>query len=197
MYSITYVLVHMQRKRKKSFKGFAFFVCVNHVGQKTVYAAAKNNVSWDIEELLGWPCLLFLFTFPLCEFGPVWNLELPNLKVKEAVFLPYFPAYEMTLTFDTILDKPHLATTQVAIAYFKSNTSKDKDTMGPLFFVKDTAADVACEQALRLGEKIARRGKGKGKRGLFTFPSPQFPARLKACSKATGDMIWLDVFLEV
>ena len=103
----------------------------------------------------------------------------------------------MTLTFDTILDKPHLATTQVAIAYFKSNTSKDKDTMRPLFFVKDTAADVACEQALRLGEKIARRGKGKGKRGLFTFPSPQFPARLKACSKATGDMIWLDVFLEV
>ena len=69
--------------------------------------------------------------------------------------------------------------------------------MRPLFFVKDTVGDVACEQALRLGKKIARRGKGKGKRGLFTFPSPQFPARLKACSKATGDVIWLDVFLEV
>ena len=67
--SITYVLVHMQRKRK-----------------------------------------LFLLKFPLSEFGPVWNLELPNLEVKAAVFLPYFPAYEMTLTFDTILDKPHLAT---------------------------------------------------------------------------------------
>ena len=176
MYSITYVLVHMQRKRKKSFKGFAFFVCVNHVGQKTVYAAAKNNVSWDIEELLGWPCLLFLFTFPLCEFGPVWNLELPNLKVKEAVFLPYFPAYEMTLTFDTILDKPHLATTQVAIAYFKSNTSKDKDTMRPLFFVKDTAGDVACEQALCLREKKSRgEGRERGKEAFSLFPLPSSP----------------------
>ena len=59
VYSITYVLVHMQRKRKQSFEGFAFFVCVN-VGQKTVYAAPKSNVSSDIEELSGWPCLLFL-----------------------------------------------------------------------------------------------------------------------------------------
>ena len=48
--------------------------------------------------------------FTLCEFGPVWNLELPNLEVKAAVFLPYFPAYEMALTFDTNLDKPYLAT---------------------------------------------------------------------------------------
>ena len=61
--------------------------------------------------------------------------------------------------------------------------------MRPLFFVKDTAGDVACEQALCLGKKIARRGKGKRERGLFAFPSPQFPARLKACSEATGDMI--------
>ena len=53
--------------------------------------------------------LLFLLKFPLSEFGPVWNLELPNLKVKEAVFLSYFPAYEMTSNFDTILDKPRLA----------------------------------------------------------------------------------------
>ena len=67
--------------------------------------------------------------------------------------------------------------------------------MRPLFFVKDTAGDVACEQALCLGkEKIARRGKGKEKRGLFAFPSPQFPAQLKACSQTTGDVIWLDVF---
>ena len=46
-------------------------------------------------------------------------------------------------------------------------------------------------------KKIARRGKGKRERGLFAFPSPQFPARLKACSQATGDVIWLDVLLEV
>ena len=71
-------------------------MCVN-VGQKTVYAAAKSNVFSDIEELLGWPCLLFLLMFSLCEFRPVWNLELPNLEVKAAVFLPYFPAYEITL----------------------------------------------------------------------------------------------------
>ena len=33
------------------------------------------------------------------EFEPVcnWNLELPNLEAKGAVFLPSFPAYEMTL----------------------------------------------------------------------------------------------------
>ena len=37
------------------------------------------------------------------------------------------------------------------------------------------------------GEKIAREGKegGGGERGLFTFPSPQFPARPKACSQAS------------
>ena len=82
MYSITYVLVHIQRKQK--------FL----------------SVSSDIEESFG---LLFLLKFPLSEFGPVWNLELPNLEVKVAVFLPYFPAYEMTSNFDTILDKPRLA----------------------------------------------------------------------------------------
>ena len=81
--SITYVLVHMQRKRKQSFERF-----IRHRG------------------VIG---LLFLLKFPLSEFGPVWNLELPNLEVKEAVFLPYFPAYEMTSNFDTILDKPRLA----------------------------------------------------------------------------------------
>ena len=96
---ITYVVVHMQRKRKQSFEQIAFFLCVN-VGQKTVYAAAKSIASSDIEELLGWPCLLFLLMFTLCEFGPVWNLELPNLEVKPAVFLRYFPAYEMTSNFD-------------------------------------------------------------------------------------------------
>ena len=43
----------------------------------------------------------------------------------------------MTLTFDTNLDKPYLATKenkQVVTAYFKSNTSKGKDTMRPFFF---------------------------------------------------------------
>ena len=77
--------------------------------------------------------------FTLCEFGPVWNLELPNLEVKEAVFLPYFPAYEMTLYFDPNLDKHHLATQenrQVFTAYFKSNTSKGKDTIRPFFLLK-------------------------------------------------------------
>ena len=82
--------------------------------------------------------------FPLhCEFEPVWNLEQPNLKVKPAVFLPYFPAYEMTLNFDTNLDKPHLSTQenrQVVTAYFKSNTSK-RDNMQPLHFVEDAAGD--------------------------------------------------------
>ena len=78
------MLVHIQRKQKQSFERF-----IRHRG------------------VIG---LLFLLKFPLSEFGPVWNLELPNLKVKEAVFLPYFPAYEMTSNFDTILDKPHLAT---------------------------------------------------------------------------------------
>ena len=59
VYGITYVLVHMQRKRKQSFERIAFFVRVN-AGQKTVYAAVKSIASSDIEELLGLPCLLFL-----------------------------------------------------------------------------------------------------------------------------------------
>ena len=57
---------------------------------------------------------------------------LPNLEVKPAVFLPYFPAYEMTLNLDPNLDKRHLATQenrQVVTANFKSNTSKGKDTI--------------------------------------------------------------------
>ena len=55
----------------------------------------------------------------------------------------------MTLKFDTNLDKPHLATQEnrhvVTLTYFKSNTSKDKDTMflyATIFFVEDTAGDV-------------------------------------------------------
>ena len=51
----------------------------------------------------------------------------------------------MTLNFDPNLDKRHLATQenrQVVTAYFKSNTSKGKDTMRPIFFVEDTAGDV-------------------------------------------------------
>ena len=81
------------------------------------------------------PCQLFT----LCEFGPVWNLELPNLEVKPAVFLPYFPAYEMTVNFESNLDKRHLATQenrQVVTAYLKSNPSKGKDTMRPFFLLK-------------------------------------------------------------
>ena len=56
----------------------------------------------------------------------------------------------MTLTFDTNLDKPYLATKenkQVVTAYFKSNTSKGKDTMRPIFFVEDTAGDVKEDDA--------------------------------------------------
>ena len=52
VYGITYVLVHMQRKRKQSFERIAFFVRVN-AGQKTVYAAVKSIASSVIEELLG------------------------------------------------------------------------------------------------------------------------------------------------
>ena len=45
--------------------------------------------------------------------------------------------------------------------------------MRPLFFVKDTAGDVACEQALCLRKKkIARRGKGKGEEAFSLFPLP-------------------------
>ena len=64
VYSITYVLLHRQRKRKESLERTGFFECIN-AGQKTVGAAAKSNVSSDIEELLSWPCLLFLLMFPL------------------------------------------------------------------------------------------------------------------------------------
>ena len=77
----------MQRKRKQSFERF-----IRHRG------------------VIG---LLFLLKFPLSQFEPAWNLELPDLGVKAPVFfffLPYFPAQEMAPNFDTILDKPHLAT---------------------------------------------------------------------------------------
>ena len=144
VYRITYESVHRQRKRKQSLERTGFFLSALMLARK-LSAAAKSNVSSDIEELLGWPCLLFLLMFTLCKFGPVWILELPNLEVKPAVFLPYFPAYEMTVNFDSNLDKRHLATQenrQVVTAYFKSNTSKGKDTMRPFFFVEDTAGDV-------------------------------------------------------
>ena len=69
MYSITYVLVHMQRKRKQSFKRFAFFVCVN-VGQKTVYAAATFHETsrsyWVDLVYSSFSCLLFV---SLDQFG--------------------------------------------------------------------------------------------------------------------------------
>ena len=48
--------------------------------------------------------------------------------------------------------------------------------MRPLFFVKDTVADVACEQALCLGKKIARRGtRGKGGKRPFRFSLSPVP----------------------
>ena len=56
----------------------------------------------------------------------------------------------MTLNFDPNLDKRHLAkqkNRQVITAYFKSNTSKGKDTMRPLFFVEETAGDVKDDDA--------------------------------------------------
>ena len=74
---------------------------------------------------------------------------------------------------------------------------------------------IACEQALCLGKKIARKGRGRGERGfslfplpcspldqrpgpkglstgLFAFPSPLFPARPKACSQAKVAKVHID-----
>ena len=56
----------------------------------------------------------------------------------------------MILNFYPNLDKRHLTTQQnrhVVTAYFKSNTSKGKDTFRPLFFVEDTAGDVKDDDA--------------------------------------------------
>ena len=57
----------------------------------------------------------------------------------------------MTVNFDSNLDKRHLATQenrQVVTAYFKSNTSKGKDTMRPFFVVvEDAAGDVKDDDA--------------------------------------------------
>ena len=40
------------------------------------------------------------------------------------------------------------------------------------------------------GEKSRGEGRERGtEEGFFPFPSPQFPARLKACSQSTGDVI--------
>ena len=48
--------------------------------------------------------------------------------------------------------------------------------MLPLFFVKDSAGDVACEQALCLGEKKSRgEGREKGKEAFSLFPLPSSP----------------------
>ena len=63
----------MQRKRKQSFERF-----IRHRG--------------DIG-------LLFLLNFPLSEFGPVWNLELPNLEVKDAVFFTVFSSLRNDIKF--------------------------------------------------------------------------------------------------
>ena len=56
----------------------------------------------------------------------------------------------MTLNFDPNLAKRHFATQengQVVTAYFKSNTSKGKDTMRPFLFVENTAGDVKDDDA--------------------------------------------------
>ena len=48
--------------------------------------------------------------------------------------------------------------------------------MRPLFFVKDTAGDVACEQALCLGKRMARRGtRGKREKRPFRFSLSPVP----------------------
>ena len=47
--------------------------------------------------------------------------------------------------------------------------------------------EVACEQALCLGKKIARKGKGRGENNAF--PSPLFPVRPKACSQAKDEVV--------
>ena len=45
--------------------------------------------------------------------------------------------------------------------------------MRPLFFVKDTAGDVACEQALCLREKKSQgEGRERGKEAFSLFPLP-------------------------
>ena len=63
----------MQRKQKESFERF-----VSH------------------RRVIG---LLFLLKFPLSEFGPVWNLELPNLEVKETVFFTVFSSLRNDIKF--------------------------------------------------------------------------------------------------
>ena len=47
--------------------------------------------------------------------------------------------------------------------------------MLPLFFVKDAAGDVACEQALCLGKKWRGEGRERGKEAFSLFPLPSSP----------------------
>ena len=47
--------------------------------------------------------------------------------------------------------------------------------MRPLFFVKDNAGDVACEQALRLGKKSRGEGRERGKEAFSLFLLPSSP----------------------
>ena len=68
----------------------------------------------------------------------LWKLELPNLEVKVAVFLTYFPAYEMTSNFNTILEGPHLTTQenrQVVTAYISNQTLRKVKTLCDHYFL--------------------------------------------------------------
>ena len=62
--------------------------------------------------------------------------------------------------------------------------------MRPLFFVKDTAGDVACEQALCLGEKNheEREGKGRGPKRPFRFSLSSVPHSTEGLFTDSGDV---------
>ena len=51
--------------------------------------------------------------------------------------------------------------------------------MRPLFFVKDTAGDVACEQALCLGKKNREEREGKEGKRPFRFSLSPVPRSTK------------------
>ena len=74
--------------------------------------------------------------------------------------------------------------------------------MRPSFFVKDTAGDVACEQALCLGEKNREEREGKGVERPFRFslsPVPRSTEGLftdyRRCDliRCVSTPLWLEV----
>ena len=75
--------------------------------------------------------------------------------------------------------------------------------MRPLSVVKDTAGDVACEQALCLGEKNREEREGKGGKRLFRFslsPVPRSTEGLftdnRRCDliRCVSTPLWLEVY---